>query len=202
MYERKKCTEKKRMQKKKVFAIVPFLCFFAGGFLSCFTGFCECRWINRRCVSEELCEEEKSGFILRRTYSEDYSSEAYGSTSQICKEEFDLYNSFGIEGSIGIETEDGNDRLCFYYEFENNGNKDVVSFVVVFFVFDENGESCVMGKNYIILKINERVQKKACLKGCVDISDRVYFDSDSDYCADYLYLSEVTFDDGLVQTLV
>lgn len=80
----------------------------------------------------------------------------------------------------------------------NKSDKEIESFTVVFFLFDQDGNPPENMKNSLVLSINSQIDPHEVLETCICLDDYLYTVPEGVYQVDYLYLSNITYDDGSV----
>lgn len=85
-------------------------------------------------------------------------------------------------------------ELCVF----NKSDKAVLSFTVVFYVYDENGESPFAGTNCITADCSHYIeaQEESCLS--VSLDGFLSESPEEPYQYDYLYISRIIYEDGSV----
>ena len=86
----------------------------------------------------------------------------------------------------------------FEFNFTNMSTKRVKSFTLVFFLFDEDGEPPLGVKNNIVLSITRTVESGQTVEGCISLDKYIYTIPEYPYEIDYLYVSQINYDDGSV----
>ena len=80
--------------------------------------------------------------------------------------------------------------------FFNRSEKAVLSFTLVFFLFDEDGEAISDGRSNIVLSVKSRVEAGDVLESCVSLDQFFYSIPEYAYDIDYLYVSRIEYEDG------
>lgn len=80
----------------------------------------------------------------------------------------------------------------------NKSEKEIQSFTVVFFLFDEDGNPPEYMKNTLVLSINTQIDAGESFETCLSLDGYLYSIPQEAYQVDYLYLSKITYADGTV----
>lgn len=87
--------------------------------------------------------------------------------------------------------------------FTNKSEKEVESFTIVFFVFDQDGNSPLRGRNNVVIRIDESVPADSILSFSQALDDFFYttddsntFEDEIEYECEYLYVSRISYSDG------
>jgi len=105
-----------------------------------------------------------------------------------------------IQGELSTEESEIYDFMGFNFFFKNKGEKTISKLTVVFYVFDENGEPPFGMKNHIVLNINCNIEPNEIIEDCISLDDFIFSFESSGYVIDYLYISQILYDDGAVWT--
>lgn len=103
---------------------------------------------------------------------------------------------WSVPYQISGELDYSNLELNLNYWFFNNNDKNIRSFTIVFYLFDEDGNPPVSTRSNIVLNQNMFVE------GYANISKRIRLDylfetlPDQEYTLDYMYVSKIEFADG------
>lgn len=101
---------------------------------------------------------------------------------------------YRISGELDYSGIDINLRYWFF----NNTNKNIRTFTIVFYIFDEDGNPPINSRNNVILEENKFVEYYSNLSKKINLNDYFDMDSDKEYSLDYLYVSKIEFADGTV----
>ncbi len=101
-----------------------------------------------------------------------------------------------VSGEMVIEDSRDYENGGFDFSFFNKSDKAVVSFTLVFYLFDEEGNPPLSGKNNITLKIAERVEPLEKLEMCVSIDRYLTYVPSEPFTADFIYVSKIIYEDG------
>lgn len=105
-----------------------------------------------------------------------------------------------IRGEMIIDDNNHSDLSVFEYSFKNLTSKTVSSFTVVFYLFDESGNSVLTGKPCITKQIDEVVYSDEICESFFSLDPYISVVPDSPYSVDYLYVSRITYTDGTIWT--
>lgn len=83
-----------------------------------------------------------------------------------------------------------------YFTFCNTSEKTVKDFSVSFLVFDEDGESPLVGSNRIESEHTIRVDSNQCVEISVGLDKYFQTISESNYIIDYFYVKKINYTDG------
>lgn len=197
-YEREKRKTKKKIEKFEVMAFITMGFAVASGFANAVYRTFEFDRNNRDCKTKEFYKESECGFILRSSNRKDCSCEVERNEIQVCKKEHSISVPYELEYVLKTDEDSENKKFLFEFDFENLDDRKILNFEVIFFVFDENGEPPLYGKNYEVLSVKEEVGGNSKMKYSCDISDFFEFDPDLSYNVDFVYVSKITYDDGEV----
>lgn len=103
----------------------------------------------------------------------------YAVSGEMTTEDSSLYELGGI-------------NLSFY----NKSEKKIKKFVVVFFLFDEDGNSPLVGRNNVVLSITSEIEPEKNFEHCVSLDQFLCEVPEEPYLVDYLYVSEIVYEDG------
>jgi len=84
----------------------------------------------------------------------------------------------------------------FAGSFENKSSKKVNSFTLVFYVFDEDGNCPLIGKNNVVAKIEEELLEKESKDFILQLEEILPAERELDYEAEYIYVSLISYSDG------
>lgn len=88
------------------------------------------------------------------------------------------------------------DGIRFRYWFSNNSGKDIEAFSVICFIFDDEGESPLWGRNNVSFTVRELVKNGLSVEGTVSAEKYFEYIPDEPYDTDWSYVSRIIFDDG------
>ena len=87
--------------------------------------------------------------------------------------------------------------------FTNKSEKEVDSFTIVFFVFDQDGNCPLKGRNNVVIRIDETVPVNSAFSFSQPLEDFFYntddstaFEDELEYECEYLYVSRISYSDG------
>lgn len=103
---------------------------------------------------------------------------------------------YQISGKMVTEDSCDYENAGFDFEFYNRSEKNVAGFTIVFFLFDEDGNSPILGRNNIVLQIDERVNAMDSFESCVSIDQYLTSIPEEPYIVDFLYVSAIVYEDG------
>ena len=115
---------------------------------------------------------------------------------------------YSIRGEISNASTQANQKYEFKGVFSNDSSKEVSSFTIVFFVFDQDGNSPLRGRNNVVIKIEEKVPAYENFDFVKNLDEYFYNTSDFyeednsvsddelEYECEYLYVSLITYSDG------
>lgn len=83
-----------------------------------------------------------------------------------------------------------------YFTFCNTSEKTVKDFSVSFLVFDEDGESPMVGSNRIESEHTIKVESNQCVDVSVGLDKYFQTISESNYVIDYFYVKKINYMDG------
>lgn len=92
------------------------------------------------------------------------------------------------------------ETVGFDFNFINKSEKNIKSFTVVFYIFDEDGNPPALGRNNIVITINSEVLSKESYESCVSLDSFFYEIPEEPYEVDYLYVSKIVYEDDSVWT--
>jgi len=105
---------------------------------------------------------------------------------------------YSIDGEIVFEADLQGNQKTLELSFCNLTDKVVSSFTVVFYLFDEEGNSVLVNKNSLVFKFEERVLAGESLDVFKRL-DSFIFDTENEYYEmEYLYVSIIEYEDGFV----
>ncbi len=113
---------------------------------------------------------------------------------------------YSIRGEISNTSRLANQKYEFRGVFSNESSKDVSSFTIVFFVFDQDGNCPLRGRNNVVMKIQEEVPAGTNYTFVKNLDEYFYSTSDfyrednqtldDEFECEYLYVSLITYSDG------
>ena len=103
---------------------------------------------------------------------------------------------YSITGNILQLSTIENEKYFISGTFQNSSQKDISSFTMVFYVFDEDGASPLYARNNVVMKIDARIPADTKYDFTLNIDKYFYENSDGDYESEYLYVSKIAYDDG------
>lgn len=112
----------------------------------------------------------------------------------------DEYSAGMLPYKISGELDYSNVQMNFNYSFFNNCNKDVKSFTIVFYLFDEDGNPPELIRNNMVLCEKKFVESYTTFSTRIPLNKYFESMSDNEYTIDYLYVSKIEFTDGTVWT--
>lgn len=109
---------------------------------------------------------------------------------------------YSIRGDISNTLSSATQKTFFEGVFTNKASKQVESFTIVFFVFDQDGNSPLRGRNNVVIKIEETVPVGSSFSFSRGLDDFFYAPDDSEFLEDeveyeceYLYVSRILYSD-------
>lgn len=105
-----------------------------------------------------------------------------------------------INGEMVLDSSSKYEAAGFDFYFINKSEKNIKSFTIVFYVFDEDGNPPLMGRNNIVITVNSNVLAKESLENCVSMDSFLYEIPEEPYEIDYLYVSRIVYEDDSVWT--
>jgi len=96
------------------------------------------------------------------------------------------------------ESENLNLGAGIEFLFTNLSEKKIKDFTIVLFAFDEEGNSPFYNRNNLVFKFDEEVDSKESFLGEVGISDYMDVIPEEVYELEYIYVSQIEYDDGFV----
>lgn len=105
-----------------------------------------------------------------------------------------------INGEMVLDSSSKYEAAGFDFCFINKSEKNIKSFTIVFYVFDEDGNPPLMGRNNIVITVNSIVLAKESLENCVSMDSFLYEIPEEPYEIDYLYVSRIVYEDDSVWT--
>ena len=84
------------------------------------------------------------------------------------------------------------------FDFYNRDKRNVKSFTMVFYLFDDEGNPVSLGKNNIVLTVETSVNGGERVQGCLSLDSFLYEFPEERYQVDYLYLSRIEYEDDSV----
>lgn len=101
-----------------------------------------------------------------------------------------------ISGEMRINEEGKKEMSSFAFKFKNCSEKDVFSFTVSFFLFDEDGNPVMNGSPKISCIIREDILSGDTLDSSYSLDDFLNFIPENPYKVEYLYVSKIIYSDG------
>lgn len=94
---------------------------------------------------------------------------------------------------------DENSSICnFELFFYNKSEKIINEFTVVFYLFDNEGESFSLAQNNIVISIKKEIYGYEKIECLVNLDEYFSSNIDDEYFLDYLYISQIKYSDGSV----
>lgn len=103
---------------------------------------------------------------------------------------------YQISGKMVIDSSGNYESAGLEFRFFNKSEKNVKDFTIVFFLFDDDGNPPLSGKNNIVIKINEFVDRMDYLESTVSIDKYLTLIPNEPYSVDFLYVSQINYEDG------
>lgn len=101
-----------------------------------------------------------------------------------------------ISGQMVTEDSRDYEMAGFDFSFFNKSEKTVSSFTLVFYLFDEDGNPPISGKNSITLQVKETVGPLEKLEMCASIDKYLTYVPSEPFTADFIYVSKIAYTDG------
>ncbi|MCQ2588180.1 MAG: hypothetical protein MJ174_08695 [Treponema sp.] len=105
---------------------------------------------------------------------------------------------YQIKGEMVLEDSIDYENAGFEFSLFNRSDKEIKSFTVVFFLFDNDGNPPIAGKNNIVLEINETIEALENCELCVSLDKYLTFIPEEPYSVDFLYVSKIVYSDNSV----
>lgn len=105
-----------------------------------------------------------------------------------------------ISGEMVVDSSSKYETVGFDFNFINKSEKNIKSFTVVFYIFDEDGNPPALGRNNIVITINSEVLSKESYESYVSLDSFFYEIPEEPYEVDYLYVSKIVYEDDSVWT--
>lgn len=106
---------------------------------------------------------------------------------------------YAIKGKCSFASETSSYRMLGYdFVFYNTSEKTVSDFTLVFYVYDENGESPLLLSNCIITNCPYSASPKSEVEGEVSLDKYVSALPEVPYNIENVYVSEIRYADGSV----
>lgn len=102
---------------------------------------------------------------------------------------------YSITGRITAENSDAYENYGFAGTFKNFSEKEVESFTLVFFVFDDDGNCPLVGKNNIVCRIDQKILAQEKYDFVMNMDSFLPEVSELEYEADYIYVSRIEYSD-------
>lgn len=103
-----------------------------------------------------------------------------------------------IKGEMVVDSSSKYEAAGFDFNFINKSEKNIKSFTVVFYIFDEDGNPPALGRNNIVITINSEVLSQESYESCVSLDSFLYEIPEEPYEVDYLYVSKIVYEDDSV----
>lgn len=100
-----------------------------------------------------------------------------------------------IDGKMVIEESTEYQIAGFDFYLLNKSEKQISSFTVVFYLFDEDGNPPDYVKNSIVLTVKADVDSHDYLESCISLDKFFSSIPESPYTIDYLYISKIKYSD-------
>lgn len=104
-----------------------------------------------------------------------------------------------IEGAIEVDDNTSADNLKLSYRFTNLSPQTVSSITLVFFVFDEDGNTLENSRSSFSISMPQIVEANQSVEDFIDLSKQIYA-NDEKLHADYIYVSRIEYKNGSVWT--
>ncbi|MCF0242881.1 MAG: hypothetical protein HUK25_09590 [Treponema sp.] len=103
-----------------------------------------------------------------------------------------------IKGEMAIDYDTYGEESTFKFSFLNRSKKNVESFTVVFFLFDEDGNPPLMGKPNIVNKVISFIEAGEEFSSSFSLDSFFNVIPETPLLVDYLYVSAIEYEDGTV----
>lgn len=103
-----------------------------------------------------------------------------------------------IDGEFVMEDSSVYSIAGMNFDFTNRSEKNVKSFTLVFFMFDEDGNPPSFGRNNIAVTVTAQVNSGENLKGCVCLDSFMNEIPEEPYTLDFLYVSNIRYEDDSI----
>ena len=102
-------------------------------------------------------------------------------------------NQFRLNGELVLE-ECG--EADIEYVFFNDSEREVEAFSLIFFVFDEEGNSILKNHNYEVERIEERVAAKSYFYGSLPVTKLLSYLPEDSLELEWFYVTAIKYADG------
>lgn len=103
-----------------------------------------------------------------------------------------------VSGEMVVDSSSKYEVAGFDFNFINKSEKNIKSFTIVFYIFDEDGNPPALGKNNIVITINSKILSQENYESCVSLDSFLYEIPEEPYEVDYLYVSKIVYEDDSV----
>jgi len=103
---------------------------------------------------------------------------------------------YSISGEMVLESSSVYNTAGFEFMFYNGSEKSVSGFTVVFYLFDEDGEVPLTGRNNIVLSVDSEVSPYSMVELCVSLDKYLSYIPEVPYTVDFLYVSSISYEDS------
>lgn len=107
-------------------------------------------------------------------------------------------NPYFISGEMVVDASSKYEAAGFNFNLINRSEKNIKSFTVVFYIFDEDGNPPALGRNNIVVTINSEVLSQENYESCISLDSFLYEIPEEPYEVDYLYVSKIVYEDDSV----
>lgn len=103
---------------------------------------------------------------------------------------------YSISGEMVLEDSSIYNNAGLDFTFYNGSEKKIDEFTIVLYLFDEDGEPPLTGRNNIVLKVNAEIDAFSSADICVSLDKYFSFVPSIPYTVDFFYASVICYEDG------
>jgi len=101
-----------------------------------------------------------------------------------------------VQGNFIMDDSIYDDFSVFEYAFENNSEKTVTAFCLVFYLFDSDGNPAVNGNPCITRLVKKEIGPGEILKSFFSLDEYLAVVPEEELQVEYLYVSRIEYSDG------
>ncbi len=101
-----------------------------------------------------------------------------------------------ISGEMKLNDKGEGDLSSFDFTFKNCGNKEIFSFTVSFFLFDEDDTPVLNGNPKVTCIIREDIPSGDILESSFSLDSFLNYIPETPYKIEYLYVKKIIYSDG------
>ena len=105
---------------------------------------------------------------------------------------------YAVSGEMVLDNEEYEGEALFEFDIYNKSDKTIEEFTIVFYLFDEDGNTPLTGRSNIVSKIKATVEPYESFESSFSLMKFLTVIPEYPYSVDYLYLSRITYSDGSV----